>query len=501
MRNRDGSFRVGLPETPANCYPLQASKHCSRLLFPKPSTGVLKMRKSSCFALLTVFFLAAGCRTLPFRNTPLDQVDQTKGYRFANLEKGEGNSDSLYVVLTFSGGGTRAAAFSYGVLEKLRDTEIVWEGKRRRLLDEVDVISSVSGGSLTSAYYAMFGDRIFEEYPDKVLYTNIQSMLIRSVLNVFNYPKLLSPYYGRTDLLGEQFDRDVFEHKTYADLLARNRRPYLVVNSTDLSLGTRFEFTQGQFDLLYSDLNSCPLGFSVAASAAFPGLLTPVALRNYEKGGENQLPPWAREALKEPDPDDVSYLSARNMTSYVYPGRPYIHLVDGGVSDNLGLLPVVMLLRQDDQGRKQMKMLHDGTIKKFVVITVNAKCRENPEWDLKAKLLGLLPVLLRASTTPMENFSQAEIEYLKLLIDHEGTVYELKKAKAEAAGTAIEPGVDFKFIEVAFDRLSDADKQAELNKMPTSFMLHRDQVDLLRAAAGQILDEHKEFQELVKSLN
>jgi predicted acylesterase/phospholipase RssA len=458
------------------------------------------MRKSSCSALLIVFFLTAGCRTLPFQNAPLDQVDQTKGYRFANLEKGEGNSDSLYVVLTFSGGGTRAAAFSYGVLEKLRDTEIVWEGKRRRLLDEVDVISSVSGGSLTSAYYAMFGDRIFEDYPDKVLYTNIQRTLIRSVLNVVNYPKLLSPFYGRTDLLAEQFDRDVFEHKTYADLLARNRRPYLVVNSTDLTLGTRFEFTQGQFDLLYSDLNSCPLGFSVAASAAFPGLLTPVALKDYEKGDENQLPPWAREALKTPDPEDVSYITAKNMASYVQPGRPYIHLVDGGVSDNLGLVPVVRLLRQDEQGRKQIRMLRDGTIKKFVIITVNAKCRGNAEWDLKAKLLGLLPVLLRASTTPMENFSEAQIEYLRLLIDHENTVHELRKERAETTGTPVEPGVDFKFIEVAFDRLSDPEKQAELNTMPTSFSLHKDQVDLLRAAAGQILEEHKGFQELVKEL-
>ncbi len=459
------------------------------------------MRKSFCTALLLVFFLAPGCRTLPFQNEPLKQVDQTKGYRFANLEKGENNSDSLYVVLTFSGGGTRAAAFSYGVLEKLRDTEIVWEGKRRRLLDEVDVISSVSGGSLTSTYYAMFGDRIFEDYPERVLYTNIQRELIHSVLNVFNYPKLLSPYYGRTDLLAEQFDRDVFEHMTYADLLARNRRPYLVVNSTDLTLGSRFEFTQGQFDLLYSDLNSCPLGFSVAASAAFPGLLTPVALKNYEKGDENQLPPWARDTLKDSDPDDLSYSRARDMASYVYPGRPYIHLVDGGVSDNLGLRSVVMLLRQDDERHKQMKMLHDGTVKKFVVITVNAKCRDNPEWDLRAKLLGLLPVLLRSSTTPMENFSQSQIEYMRLLIDHEDTVRELHKVRAEAAGTPVEPGVDFKFIEVAFDRLSDAGKQAELNKMPTSFRLHKDQVDLLRSAAGQILDESKGFQELVKSLN
>jgi NTE family protein len=459
------------------------------------------MRKSLCILLLFSLLLATGCTTLPYRNKPLETIDGTRGYRFANLAKGEGNSDSLYVVLTFSGGGTRAAAFSYGVLEKLRDTEIVWEGKRRRLLDEVDVISSVSGGSLTSTYYAMFGDRIFQDYADKVLYSDLQGILIRSVLNVANYPKLLSPFYGRTHLLSEQFDRDVFEHKTYADLLARNKRPYLIVNSTDLSLGTRFEFTQGQFDLLASDLGSCPLGFSVAASAAFPGLLTPVSLKNYERGDENQLPPWAREVLKSPDPDDISYLKAKNMASYVYSGRPNIHLVDGGVSDNLGLLSVVMLLRQDDQHHKQMKILHDGTVKKFVIITVNAKRRDNPEWDLRDKLLGLMPVLLRASTTPMENFSLAQMEYMKLLIDHQEVVHELHVERAKASGSEAEPAVDFKFIEVAFDRLSDPGKQSELNKMPTSFSLKREQVDLLRSSAGCILDEHTEYQDFLKSLH
>jgi predicted acylesterase/phospholipase RssA len=459
------------------------------------------MRRLIRAAALLAFLAAAGCTTLPYQNKALETVDNTQGYRFGNIAKGEDNSDSLYVVLTFSGGGTRAAAFSYGVLEKLKDTEIVWEGKRRRLLDEVDVISSVSGGSLTSSYYAMFGDRIFDDYAEKVLYSNIQGDLIKSVLNSVNYPKLLSPYYGRTNLLSEQFDRDIFEHKTYGDLLARNKRPYLIVNSTDLTLGTRFEFTQGQFDLLGSDLSTCPLGFSVAASAAFPGLLTPVSLKNYERGDENQFPPWAREVLKEADPDDISYVKAKGMASYVYPGRPNIHLVDGGVSDNLGLLSVVMLLRQDDQGHRQMKILHDGTVKKFVVITVNAKCRENPEWDLRAKLLGLLPVLLRASTTPMENFSQAQIEYMRLLIDHQEVVHELNTFKAKAAGTEPEPAVDFRFIEVAFDRLSDPDKQAALNKMPTSFSLKKHQVDLLRTAAGQILDEHDSYRDLVGSLN
>ena len=59
---------------------------------------------------------------------------------------------------------TRAASLSYGVLEELARTEIEIHGTKRRLLDEVDMISSVSGGSFTAAYYALFGDRIFEYF-------------------------------------------------------------------------------------------------------------------------------------------------------------------------------------------------------------------------------------------------------------------------------------------------------------------------------------------------
>ena len=96
---------------------------------------------------LSLILALTGCATYP-ANPRLAQYNPNSGYRYQNLKAPE-NSESLFVILTFSGGGTRAAALSYGVMEKLRNTTIQWEGKERRLLDEVDVISSVSGGTLT----------------------------------------------------------------------------------------------------------------------------------------------------------------------------------------------------------------------------------------------------------------------------------------------------------------------------------------------------------------
>ena len=81
------------------------------------------------------------------------------------------------IYLAFSGGGTRAAAFAYGVMEELSATQIAIGGERRSLLEEVDTISGVSGGSFPAAYYGLYGDRIFQEFEPRFLKKNVQRAL------------------------------------------------------------------------------------------------------------------------------------------------------------------------------------------------------------------------------------------------------------------------------------------------------------------------------------
>jgi len=131
----------------------------------------------SILTLTWVAIIAIGCAHYPI-NEPLKQVDPQSGYR-PRLTGAPGNSENLILYLTFSGGGTRAAALSYGVLEELRKTEVVIDGKKRRLLDEIDGISSVSGGSFTAGYYGLFGDRIFEDFETKFLKKNIRVALLQ----------------------------------------------------------------------------------------------------------------------------------------------------------------------------------------------------------------------------------------------------------------------------------------------------------------------------------
>ncbi len=111
-----------------------------------------------------ILFTFAGCTAHYPVNEPITSIDNSAGYRLGVEQGHPDQSKSLTVIMAFSGGGTRAAAYSYGVLETLRDIEINWEGRQRKLIHEVDSISSVSGGSFTAAYYGLFGERIFEDF-------------------------------------------------------------------------------------------------------------------------------------------------------------------------------------------------------------------------------------------------------------------------------------------------------------------------------------------------
>ena len=253
------------------------------------------LRRAARFALAALALLVAACASFSPGNPPLARYDPRAGYRFENLEH-PGNSDRLFVIVSFSGGGTRAAALAYGVLEALRDTTITWQGRRKPLLDEVDVISSVSGGSFPAAYYALYGPRLFAEFPDKFLYRPMQSELVKQLVSPVNLWKLAAPGYGRSDLAADFYDREVFGGGSYADLVARRRRPFVILNATDMTTGARFPFIQDQFDPMCADLAGVPLARAAAASSAFPGALTPLSFENYAGSCGYLQPPWVELA-------------------------------------------------------------------------------------------------------------------------------------------------------------------------------------------------------------
>src|SRR5258706_9926323 len=196
------------------------------------------MKLHPAAVLSAALLLGGGCAHYP-DNARMSHYDPQSGYRFRNLSN-TGNSDSLQIFLAFSGGGTRAAALSYGVLEELARTQIVWEGQRRRLLDEVDYISAVSGGSFTAAFYALYGDRIFADFEDKFLNRNIQRQLMWRLCSPLYWGRLASPHFNRNDMAAEFYNCHLFRGKTFGDLFQQKRPPILSLHATDMSLDRNF---------------------------------------------------------------------------------------------------------------------------------------------------------------------------------------------------------------------------------------------------------------------
>jgi NTE family protein len=281
-------------------------------------------------------------------NPPITKTDPNSGYRFSVRYQQFKDKENL-VILAFSGGGTRAAAFSYGVLEFLRRTEVVGpKGNKFRLLDEVDIITGVSGGSFTALAYGLYGDKLFADYEQRFLKRNVQGELIGRFLSPAYWGDLWSQGWGRSELAAQLYDEILFNGATFADL-DRGNGPLILASATDISTGARFVFNQNIFDVLCSDLNAVRLSRAAAASSAVPVILSSITVNNYGGTCNTVLPPWVKlftDSANPPRPATRALREIREAEAYGDGARrPYIHLVDGGVSDNVGMRSVLDALQ------------------------------------------------------------------------------------------------------------------------------------------------------------
>ena len=197
----------------------------------------MKITPAFLVCLATMVAALSGCATRPV-NPPITHADLNQGYTFQSRQK-HFKSDENLVILAFSGGGTRAAAFSYGVLEVLRRTEVVTKsGAKARLIDAVDVITGVSGGSFTALAYGLYGDKLFDDYEERFLKRDVQGELIARAFNPGNWGSLASTGWGRSELAAQLYDEILFNGATFGDL-DRGTGPFIMASATDISTGGR----------------------------------------------------------------------------------------------------------------------------------------------------------------------------------------------------------------------------------------------------------------------
>ena len=453
--------------------------------------------------------LAAGCASRPI-NEPITKAEPSGGYRAAVQVAKRSNQDSKTLfALAFSGGGTRAAAFSYGVLEELYRTEIVVDGQRRRLVDEVDIITGVSGGSFTALAYALYGDQLFSEYEQRFLKRDVQGTLAARTFNPRNWPKIVGGTYGRSELAADYYDEILFQGATFGDLMDKPR-PMAVVTGTDLSTGARLAFTQGDFDLLCSDLSKVRLSRAAATSSAVPVVLSPVTFSNFGGTCGFQYPAWVRDVVDPNNrkrPAGRALLRYRDMQEFQKSGeRPFIHLVDGGVSDNLGMRGILEGLEELEASEAYRKEVGVRGLRRVVVILVNSRSAPSTDWDQGEDAPGFASQLLQSSSVPIDRYSYESVELLKDMVQRWQTKRELAIAQArldgktEAEARASIPEIDVYAIDVSFDSIAEPKERAYFMNLPTSFVLSDEEVDRLRDMGGQLLRASPAYEELVKDL-
>jgi NTE family protein len=392
----------------------------------------------------------SGCATTYPANPPLQQYEAGAGYQYKNVRKESGKSSEVLVLLAFSGGGTRAAAFSYGVLKELSATEVTSGGRKYRLSDEVDVITGVSGGSFTAAYFGLFGDRIFEDYEQIFLKRDVQGELTQQVIfNPVNWFRLLSPTYTRADLATELYDKTIFEQGTFGDM-QQSGGPFIIINATEMTLGTRFQFTQPYFDPICSDLSGYPVARAVTASSAVPILFSPVTLTNRAGECSWRKPAWIEQALGEQERSSRLFNLASNLDELEdSEARPYLHLFDGGLADNLGLRALLDGVLRYDGITQTLQALGMEQTRKVVVILVNAETALDVDSSQRLQSPTFAASLNAATSVPLSRYSFETVALMKArLKEWEQQSYEAECGSTHQSADSDCRGVNFHFVEM-----------------------------------------------------
>lgn len=433
--------------------------------------------KNLLISILPIVLFTACTTKQPVFNKAITDDDKAKVIRGNRNLK---NADDLSLILTFSGGGTRAASFSYGVLKELR---------RQNLLNEIDVISSVSGGSFTSAYFGLYGEQIFEDFEEKFLKKPIQTRLIDTFINPFNWFGL--SFTNRSDYVASYYEEEIFGKKTFGDL--REDSPEIIINATDISTGNAFPFTHDNFRRICSDLSSYPIGRAVTASSAVPVVFSPLTLKNH--GGCTPFAYQKRETNKKLTHNEVQTLKIRKyQEKETY---PYIHLIDGGIADNLGIRSLLHIITElDNDFVKTMKVFGIPNSKKVAIIVVNAADALNPKIAKSEISPDIETTMGAVSTIQLKRYNSDTLD----LISSNFKTWEDQVTKYRCKGKGKNcKGIEFYLIELNFNQLPE-EKAKKFALTETSLELPSKKVDELVEAGEHLLRESEEFKRLLQDL-
>ncbi len=326
-------------------------------------------------ACLAVALALAGCTGfgLGTRNAPINAALTGDAALADSAPSGPLSQDAAETAigLSFSGGGTRASAFAYGVLQELAKTQETSHGVRGPLIDRVTLVSGVSGGSVTAAYFALRGRDMLSDFRHRFLVQDVEATLSTSV-NVTNLMLMAKGGVNDRSGLPTWLDQNLFHGATYADVL-KPGHPLLWINASDIFNRTPFIYNTVNFGALCSDLRRYPLSEAVAASAAVPLVFRPIVIENFADTCPFNAPDWVNSAASRTGAPAILRASAAAIQRYREKSDvKFVKLLDGGMTDNLGLSGLLLELAAATKPYEPLTPRQAVNLKRFLFIVVDA---------------------------------------------------------------------------------------------------------------------------------
>jgi NTE family protein len=325
-----------------------------------------------------------------------------------------------------------------------------------------------------------------------------------------NWGYLSSTGWGRSELAADLYDEILFDGATFADLDKRDG-PVIAVSATDLATGSRIMFTTSNFDAMCTDLGAFRLSRAAAASSAVPVVLSPLTINNYGGSCGKMLPLWFTPFINTPNPPRPAARTLERineLNNLMNGGDPYLHLVDGGISDNLGLRGGVEVFNWMEALREGGHTTPLDHVNQIIMMVVNSMSIPKNDWNKSEDPPGTIPILIKAAGVPIDRYSSEQIEHLRDIearwsmmrsIRDLPAVKRIKPKDSNDALNAIRkvPNARLYVVNVSFAGVPDAEERDYLNELPTSFVLSDEAVDRLRIAGGTALLNSPDFQQLL----
>ena len=449
--------------------------------------------------------LVVGC-TQVIRNDPINlpltanplQVEADLG---ADVPS---NYDDTVVALSFSGGGMRAAAFSYGVLTGFDQTRLQTRSGPVSLLDRLDFLSGVSGGSVLAAYYGLRGRDALGDFRQRFLLVNAEEGL-QTELSIGNIARGLQGGVNDTTQFPVWLDAHLFNHATFKDLLSR-QRPRVWINASDIYNRTAFIFAPVTFSALCSDLRSYPVSLAVAASAAVPVVFAPIVIQNYPGGCPVGLPSWVERARANPNAAPLIKAYADALERYRSGEIKYVKLLDGGLVDNYGLAGFTIARLASETPFGPLAPQEAVKLRRFLFLVVDSGRDPSGKWAQTVPGPSGVDLITAASDTATESgaigsysaFDDTMADWKNNLVRWRCGLSEADRRRLGAAPGWNCKDVQFFISRICFDQLGP-ERAAALNRVETRFKLPPDQVEMLIAAGRDGLLTNQKFRAFLNS--